>query len=48
MIAALTAWLLQLARRLESLPQHPNVLEPQMGVLGTLIAQMFTKFRYRR
>jgi len=43
-IALFTACELQLASRLESLPQQPKVLEPQMGVLGMRSTQMFTKF----
>ena len=44
--AALTCELPQVASRLESLPQQPSALEPQMApVLTILIPQMFTKFR---
>jgi len=45
LIALVTAVLLQLASRLESLPQQPNVLEPQIGVDGTRSTQMLMKFR---
>ena len=44
-IAVFTADVLQFASRLESLPQQPNVLEPQMAVDGILSTQMLTKFR---
>ena len=44
--ALLTDDMLQLASRLESSPQQPSALEPQMApVLLILIPQMFTKFR---
>ena len=44
--AALTAVLLQFARRLLSSPQQPRVLEPQIApVLTSLMPQMFTKLR---
>ena len=47
-IAVFAADELQFARRLESLPQQPIALEPQMGLEGILTTQMFTNFRYRR
>jgi hypothetical protein len=44
--ALLTEDMLQFASRLESLPQQPSALEPQIApVLTILIPQMFTKFR---
>src|SRR5688572_4902504 len=45
LIALFTAELLQLASRLESLPQHPNALDPQIGLDGILSTQMLMNFR---
>ena len=44
-MALFTVVVLQLASRLESLPQQPNVLDPQIGVDGIRSTQMLMKFR---